>query len=307
MKKAVIRLVIFFAIIAIIDICMGVFFDFLQKNAKGGDTWRNNKIAWKTNEDILILGSSRAVAHYNPIIFKETFGLTCYNCGQDGNGIFLMYGRLKMINERYYPKMIVYDVSDEFDLLTEPDNRKHLQWIRPYYRTNPVIQPIFWDIDKTEKLKMLSRMFQYNSAFFQLLGDNITPQRSEGIYGFKTTNDTLKYEPEIGKKTEFQHDELKIRYLKKLIEEAQGKTKLIFVISPKYNRRTNPNVYAPLKEFCEQENIPFLDYSCDPEISANRNYFKDALHLNSIGADVFTTKFIHDIIANKFYENPVSQ
>ena len=285
---------IIFAIIAIIDICMGVCFDFLQKNAKGGDTWRNNKIAWQTNEDILIFGSSRALNHYNPILFQETFALSCYNCGQDGNGIFLMYGRLKMINEYHYPKLIIYDVGSKDDLFVSSDNRKYLAWLRPYYRINPVIDTIFWDINKTEKIKMLSRMFQYNSKFFQIAGDNIMPQQSDGIYGFRPMDRIMQNEPEINEKTDFQYDKLKIKYFKKFIDETRGKTQLIFAVSPAY-KRTNSDAFAPIKEICDQENIPFLDYYCDPEISTNRNYFSDDVHLNSKGADIFTTKLVRDI------------
>jgi len=296
MKNFIVRLGIFFVIIVIIDICTGICFDFLQKNAKGGDTWRQNKIAWQTNEDILIFGSSRAIHHYNPIIFQESFGLSCYNCGQDGNGILLSYGRLKMINERYYPNIIVYDITPSFDLLAESDNRKHLDWLRPYYRSNPTIDTIFWDIDKTEKIKMLSRMFQYNSKFIQIANDNIKPQQSAGIQGFRPVNQTMKYEPEIKveEQAKYQYDSLKIKYLKKIITETRGKTNLIFTVSPMY-RGIDSNVFAPIKEICKQENIPFLDYSNDPEISTNRNYFYDRFHLNSEGADYFTTKFVHDI------------
>ena len=296
MKNFFVRLVIFFTLIVIIDIFVGICFGFLQKNAKGGDTSRGNKIAWQTNEDILIFGSSRAFHHYNPIIFQDSLGLSCYNCGQDGNGIFLQYGRLKMINERYYPKIIIYDVTQNFDLLYEADNRKYLTWLRPYYRTNPTIDTIFWDIDKTDKIKMLSRMYQYNSKFIQIASDNIKPQQSPGIQGFRPQYNTMKYEPEIKIKeqTEYQYDSLKIRYLKKFIVATQGKTNLVFAVSPMY-KGMDSDVFAPLKEICEQENIPFLDYSNDPEISFNRNYFYDRVHLNSEGADYFNVKFVNDI------------
>lgn len=294
MKKIVVKLVILFAIIAFIDVCIGVCFDFLQKNAKGGDTWRSNEIAWQTNEDILIFGSSRALHHYNPVIFLEMFGLSCYNCGQDGCGILLAYGRLEMIYERYFPKMIIYDVTSEYDLLVEPDNHKHLDWLRPYYRTNPFIDTIFWDVDKTERVKMISRMFQYNSKFIQIVSDNVNPNQNIGIHGFRPVYGVMKYESEIKEQTGFQYDALKIKYLKKFIEKTRGKTKLIFTVSPTY-RRTDSDVFTPLKEICGQENIPFIDYYCDKEISINHNYFFDGVHLNSKGADIFTTKLVHGI------------
>lgn len=40
----------------------------------------------------------------------------------------------------------------------------------------------------------------------------------------------------------------------------------------------------------------YLDYSNDAEISANMKYFKDAIHMNDVGADAFTKKLLERLV-----------
>ena len=42
----------------------------------------------KSDAQTLILGSSRALHHYNPDIISESSGLSCHNAGLGGYGLF---------------------------------------------------------------------------------------------------------------------------------------------------------------------------------------------------------------------------
>lgn len=124
-----------------LDLLSGFIFREMTNKAKGGDTARNEYIAHKVDAPILIFGSSRAIHHYVPKIFRDSLGIDCYNCGQDGMGIILFYGRYKMITQRYIPKVIVYDVLSGFDL-EQGDNYSYIGWLKPYYDI-PGIDSIF--------------------------------------------------------------------------------------------------------------------------------------------------------------------
>ena len=73
--------------------------DYVVKNIEVGGRGRDNYICDKSVDDILIFGSSRAVHHYNSSMIEDSLGMSCYNCGDDGNGIILSYGRLSMISQ----------------------------------------------------------------------------------------------------------------------------------------------------------------------------------------------------------------
>ena len=82
MKKFLFRIVLFFALILVVDVVVGKVFAYMVDNAKGGDNGRNNYICNTVNADVLVFGSSRAFHHYNPIIIEDYLGKSCYNCGQ---------------------------------------------------------------------------------------------------------------------------------------------------------------------------------------------------------------------------------
>ena len=109
MRRFLINIAMFFAIVVAVDFSLGSVFHYLQANVAQGRTEVEYHACKKSDEDILIFGSSRAAHHYVSQILTDSLNLRCFNAGQDGNGIILQYGRWKMISERYSPKLIIYD------------------------------------------------------------------------------------------------------------------------------------------------------------------------------------------------------
>ena len=291
MKKFLYKLSLFTVALVVIDRLIGLGLENLQANAIGGDTNRNNYICNQTTDNILVFGSSRSIHHYDPRIIEDSLNYTCYNCGNDGNGIILMYGRFKMIKERYYPKIILYDVTSSFDL-EENDNHKYLDWLRPYYNRNG-IDSIFWSVDYTEKYKMQSYLYRYNSKILQLIADNITPQQND-IKGYRPMIGKMEYTPYINNKISIKYDSLKIYYLEQLIKECRGKTKLIFFISPQYGKNDSKE-YKPLYDLSKKYNVPIFNHNNDKNFISNKNLFYDTVHLNEKGATLYTKTIISEI------------
>ena len=298
MKKFIVHIIVFFAIIVVIDFCFGQVCQYLNSHAGGGDTQREYYAFMKSSEDILIFGSSRALHHYVPAIIEDSLGLTCFNCGLDGNGIIMQYGRFKVITNRYSPKCIIYDIEPTFDLKVD-DKIKYLTPLKPYYDQNGV-DSIFWSVAKTEKYKMLSYMYRYNTKFIQKLSDNIHPLQQISYGGYMPLYGKLDYEVAWKNFEQYSIDDLKIQYFEKMIRTSLQKgIKLIFVASPSYHT-LNSDVFYPIKELCDKYDITFLDYYCDPYFVNNPLYFKDSGHLNDDGANVFSCILSH-ILKQKDY------
>mgnify|MGYP002625715939 FL=1 len=297
MKKFLLRIAIFFAILFIIDRVAGYTFSYMSKHSKGGYVGHHNYITDGVHEDILIFGSSRAIHHYNPQILVDSLGLSCYNCGQDGNGILLYYGWWQIIKEHYKPKIIIYDIATSFDLHVGEDNHKYLGWLKESYeRAN--IREIFDAVDKTEKYKMMSQMYRYNSKFHQIAADFVYPLyvvKANGFLPLQGEVDTMRIKKKNDsapvKKAKF--DPLKIEYLNKFIDETDS-VKLIFTVSPMWYG-INPEHLSAIKDICQQRDIPFVDFSNDPKYVHNNVYFKDGSHLNARGADEFTRDLIREL------------
>lgn len=297
MKKFLIRVLLFFAVLALIDRLSGYAFSNLSENAKGGYTEHYHYLVDNTNEDILIFGSSRAIHHYNPQIITDSLGLSCYNCGQDGNGIILFYGWWEMITERYHPKYLIYDITTSYDLLIGEDNHKYLGWLKESFDRDG-IKEIFRSVDQMEPYKMMSQMYRYNSKWHQIVADFIHPIYHFDNQGFLPLNgsmDKMRLDEKKMNLDEFEYDSLKITYLKELIKKHNG-TKLVFVMSPSWYG-VDDRELLPLYDLCESNNIPFLNFGNDVKYIQNERYFIDGLHLNALGADEFTKDLVESIRA----------
>ena len=295
MKRYLLQIAAFFAILTLVDVIAGMGFSYLERKTKGGFTYRDQFICNQLETDILISGSSRCVRHYNPQIFTDSLGLSCYNSGQMGNGIILNYGRIHMIDERKKPKVIIYDLHPEFDLLVGDDNHRYLTWLMSHYNRNGIAD-IFESIDKTEKYKMQSRMYRYNSRIVELMADYLHPisnAREDGFQPLVGEMDKSKVRISDGSKHTYSFDSLKLNYIRKMIEECEGR-ELIFVVSPIWYGMDSLQ-FEPVKEMCAEKNIPFYDFSNTPKYVHQDVYFKDGNHMNSKGADDFTKELVNTL------------
>ena len=298
MKRFVIRLLVFLSMMFILDRGFGVAMKYLQEHAKGGYVGHHNYILHQSNEDILIFGSSRAIHHYNPQIIDDSLGMSCYNCGQDGNGIVLFYGWWQLMKNRHLPKMIIYDVNPSFDLLVGENNSKYLGWLRSEY-DNDVVKEIFEDIDPTEKYKMLSMMYRNNSKFLQNITDYIHPLfniSSNGYLPLSGELDKMKIrEEEQEGSSKYKFDPLKLEYLEAFVKDAKEyNIQLVFVASPVWYGR-NDMMFKPIIDICERNGVRFVNCSNDSKYVHNDFYFKDGNHLNDRGADEFTMDLIKSL------------
>lgn len=298
MKRFIIRLLVFLSLMFILDRGFGVAMKYLQEHAKGGYVGHHNYILNQANEDILIFGSSRAIHHYNPRIIEDSLGMSCYNCGQDGNGIVLFYGWWQIIKQRYKPKMIIYDVYPSFDMLAE-NNSKYLGWLRSEYN-NDNVKRIFEDVDRTEKYKMQSMMYRFNSKFLQNLIDYVHPifQISHnGYLPLRRELDKMKIRKhKVVDKLNF--DKNKLNYLELLMKETKSQgVKLVFVASPVWYGKSDKQ-FELLIELCHRQNVPFYNFSNDTCYVGHDEMFKDGAHLNDYGAGVFTKMIYQRILRN---------
>ncbi len=302
MKKFLLKTVLLLLILVGMDFVLGLGFHYLEKNAKGGYTQRDNYICDQLETDILISGSSRCIRHYNPQIITDSLGLTCYNSGQMGNGIILNYGRLKMVSERRKPSIVIYDLYPSFDLLGGEDNHKYLTWLKSHYERDGIAD-IFDSVDQTEKFKMLSRMYRYNSRIVELLADYLLPISTAKTNGFSPLRgglDRTKIKEAGGALATYAYDPLKLSYLEKMIEEAKD-SRIIFVISPIWYGMDS-SIYEPAKVLCRQRGIEFIDFANDTKYVHHDEYFRDGTHMNVHGADEFTKDLLKYLKKNVLYE-----
>ncbi|MCD7713465.1 MAG: hypothetical protein LUI08_00815 [Prevotella sp.] len=230
------------------------------------------------------MGSSRAYRHYAPDVLEDSLNLSVYNCGLSANGIIGSYGLYEMVKARYNPDVLVYDIFTPD--LTVSDNHTYLGNLR-YFYGNKAVDSIFWSVDKTERVKMLSRMYRFNSDFLETIREYVHPS-TFFKKGFVMTDKEMTSEPmPLEEKDSFDYDSLKLYYLERLINECEGKTRLIFIVSPLYE---NPDdkILEPVKTLCKEYDIPLLNHYTDTAFIHYRDFFYDRVHLNARGATEYS-------------------
>lgn len=294
MKRFLLKIVLLFCIVAIFDIAFGRAMSYIVNHIEVGGQGRDNYICNESKDDIMIFGSSRAVHHYNAQMIEDSLNLSCYNCGDDGNGIILSYARLMMIEERKTPSIIIVDITPGFDYLYEDDNHKYLGWLKARYERKGV-KDIFETIDPYEKYKMVSQMYRYNSKFLQNIFVYLTSMSSDtGIKGFRPiAADTESFKTRTQFNKGYKIDSLKISYINKLIDLSKA-SHLFFVVSPIWYGMDD-DLLAPVSSICQNRNVSFLDFSNSSKYVHNNFYFSDGAHLNAIGADEFSRDLIKEL------------
>jgi hypothetical protein len=295
MKKFLINIAIFFAIVAAVDFSLGKVFHYLHARVAGGRTGAEYYVCKKGTENIVIMGSSRASHHYVPDIISEKCGMSCFNAGQDGNGIILQYGRWKMLSKRYVPQLILYDINLGFDLIKN-DNMTYIDRLKPFCAEKDV-KTYVATIFPTEGMKVLSNMYCYNYKFLEMTfdcigkGDYLSNAGYIPLYGH--IREEMIYRHPKQKKSNVEIDEVKLQYLEQFVKEATSLgVKVVFVVSPSWKGGIyTTEAYSIIKELSNKYALSFYDYT-DSDICDNPDYFEDSSHLNNKGARVFTEDII---------------
>lgn len=279
----------------LIDQLVGRTLMWINEGTMKGDYGRNTYIATQACQDILIFGSSRAIHHYDPTLIGESLGMTCYNCGEDGMGIILMYARLQLILQRHTPKVVIYDIEPSYDL-QEDDNTRYLGFLRPFY-DNDTIKHICCEVSPTERFKNLSMLYRFNSRWVDIIAQRISRAPSQARdYTWAPLHGRLNAEPSHNAESQIlNYDPLKLKYLQQLVNCCLSKgIKLFFVISPNYGN-TQDAIVAPLKELAETNSIPMFNHYTDTTYTNHAELFNDRDHLNEVGSKLLTTTIINEI------------
>lgn len=278
---------------AIIDQVYGYAINQLRLKVAGGTVGKNMYVCDSVKSDVLIFGSSRARMGYDPVIIGDSLKMSCYNCGENGMGIIFDYARMKVITHRYMPKMVIIDVLPILYIMKRDDDIIFLNEMRPWYNVDGV-DSVFWKVDNTERYKMLSKMYCYHSKFLDYILNLHSKIPSNGYDPAPSSKIISDCELNQKEPTDNVEDPLKMYYLERFIKDYRNKTKLVFVVSPRYNFKTSKTV-DPLRKLCNKYHILLLDHYADPKFVHDRSLHGDGNHFNEKGATLFSQTISKEI------------
>lgn len=288
------KMVVLFFIVFFLDYGIGRFLKksyFAQTN---GYDFRTTYVVDQVRSDFLILGSSRAVHHYNTSIMQDSLKVSAYNGGRDGTSIFYYYAMLKAVLKRYQPKLVVLDITPQ-ELEENKTAYEKLNLLLPYYEDHPEVRSVCQLRSPYEHLKLLSGIYPQNSNLLSAItvwSGYKTRKKETEIKGFLPMNGEL-YEAR-GKGLCAGIDPQKVNYLKQFIISCKkANIKLAVVISPIYLEYPRGCESMQLTEMiCKDQNIPFYNYSAHHN---SPKLYADQMHMNSAGAKCFTIEMLKNL------------
>lgn len=286
---------------------LGMTLDRLNGLTHYNDDGRNRYIRDSVNTEIVLLGSSRCYHHFNPQVFEDSLNLSCYNCGERRMGILYMYDRFQTILQRYTPKVIVYEITPDYDLFYEKDKSVYIKDLRPYYWSDNYAREIVDSISPSEKYKLLSRLYSYNGKVVDVIGALFSRQANYNKGQKPKIGNVNSVIMPHGNKNENDYDSLKLYYIRKLIDECKKRNiTLVFSSSPILGEWQG-NVFDKFTEWCVNYNVAFLNHYFDVSISLKPALYSDAVHLNGAGSDRYSAIIASELknIIEDEYKNSI--
>jgi len=302
LKKSIESLLLFILILFICDRLIGYKLHDIYFKQKKGDFYQTTYALKNAKEDVLILGSSRALHHYVSSIFQNYINMSTYNLGRDGRNISYAYTVFSQVLTYHHPRVIILDMQpDEFSLSDGKESDNSMVYALLPYANYPLIKKSIAKENTSDLI--LSKIFwtyPYNSMAIQLVGNyyNLLPgekdiQGFEPLKGSKITKaDILRDKGKLKKKPidpaliNTFHDFLKLA--------KKNNIELYVVISPTANLSPY-NSIAEIKKLTQQSGFKFYDYSTTIN---DYSLFYDDTHLNIKGATLFT-----DALASELKKN----
>lgn len=295
--KFISRFLLLTFLLVIFDTLVGKSLAFFFLRTKNQTIAKMNYSFYETKADILIFGSSRGEGHYIPQIIKDSTGLECFNTSLGGEGVFYSYALLTNIISRYNPKIVVFDLSP--NVVFDPAAIDKLSILLPYHNLNKEIQTVVELKGIFEKYKLWSSIYPYNSLLVNILTGIFKGEKGPQILkGYKPEFGSISYEVKEVKDEGFRKiDNIQIVYFKKFMRLCTEKNISVFVIvSPKYYKAPEySETVSEFKKITSAYNQVFIDDFYSRGISDNPKYFKDPIHLNNKGAELFSRRIAGNI------------
>lgn len=228
--------------------------------------------------DVLILGSSRAIHHYDDGLLADSLGLNVINTGVQGVNSIFEYALLKEVLDSSNVRFVVVDLlPNEFYPKKRMVSEKNLI---PYCGVSDAVKEILKEDDNSNKMAVYSYLLSMNSSIHKLR-HNRQEHYFAGLQALE--NPPL----EFGKKYETERDAFSVECLKNLFSLAKEKSvEIIAVVSPSVSVFDSTTEGM---EICDSLGVPLYDFSHWEGVHEHpEKYFVDNTHMNLTGAHEFT-------------------
>ena len=245
--------------------------------------------------DVVVMGSSRALYHMNPVVMDSILGESTYNLGVDGRNLNTQINKYYIYRKRNKkPRLIIQNI-DAFALKYEVGYNKYQFF--PYFWDEDMRKAYFNEEPFTAGEKYLP-MYRYIHRGLWVFLSNNEKHLVKGFRGQNSSWNGSAFE-RIDSIPFVVSDTTSRRFDEYLSQVKADGIKVVFVYSPIYIGATRKmtdqkRMYATYQHYADKYDIPILDYT-NMWLCYDTSYFYNAMHLNKQGADIFSDSLAHDI------------
>lgn len=289
MKKIIKFVGIVIIVIIITDIMVGFGCRFYINNHRfSGEFGEIDYIAKKSDEDIIILGSSVALNGINPNIITDSLGLSCYNGGANGQILPYYESLLECIVKREKkPSIIILGLRTN-ELAGEGNGGRYSVFL-PYYHTgmeniDKRLESKSWE----ERYLLYSNLYRYNPIWWRLFLYILLPPEEKGKNGFTGKPVPMVY-PELKNDISSPITNERINSFLNMVQLCKkNDIRLIVVFPPMYFNYTDKTATIDyIEKYCINNGIPCYNDSQDSTFLSDSHLFYDNVHVNIVGCNKY--------------------
>lgn len=242
--------------------------------------------------DAIILGNSRSLYQVNP----DSFNCATFNLSHAGAKLSYQLGVISILkSNNKLPSTILLHVDPD-DLIVL-DTNKEMKKLKYFYLKDSFITEAINNISATEKLKFILRMYRFNGQIASLLknffatkmghyrndGYEVLPQRAQdSITTIYSAAALRQSEPSLTKLHQLPTLERILSFCKREDIRVICFTSPIFGETPARYFETSKKIQALLTK----NGVEYINLIETPieEIQHSPSYWRDAFHLNELGA-----------------------
>lgn len=253
---------------------------------------------------VIIVGSSRALVHFDCEKISKKTGLSCYNLGLDGSNFKLQKEILELyLRKNKTPERLIWSL--DINTLGEIDTFYGIENLVPFMREPEIREIISIQNSNPEYLyylPMIRYKFKSNFIPIGLLSYlNLIKYRRRVINGYREMD--LEWKPNDKIKGDFRFQfKIDSTYIYNFFEQIHvlqsRSVKISFCITPYFNKGFESDKFIldfenEFKSIASVIQVPVYSY-LNSEISMSKNYFYDYSHLNKRGVNKFMNEFLMD-------------
>ncbi len=273
----------------------------------------NLNLTANKNADLLLFGSSRCWAHFDPAFFDSAYSLKSINIGVEGHSdiVFIKLRLKNYLSKNTAPKFAILSFDPFFYAGDSSDNQNFVKkdiFARYAFLPDKSEVPIvdYFKFTYLERYMPLYAVLKYRIFFSGILLNKRVAylKTGNGIRGMVW--DTLAKPVNLNRRKEFiksnSVDSVQIALggLNQLCRD--NGIKLICVQTPIYKAFQADSGFQYTRIICERLKIPFIDVN-DPEIEADYRNFVDAFHLNRAGVNKMNAILAGDSTLKSFLKH----